>query len=274
MAVLFPHLSEPNKGQDALRNGPDSKSQNASVWDKHSATAPRSVLRTFAPGFLARQEARSKRKALQHQLKQVTRYLGTIANASHSSLPDDLGQPNPTSLNSTLRNILSQSDLTTGLKSSQGSAMIEMINSLQMAGQSTTKTLDTNARPTFWEQVWPKAAMYPLLFVIVARQVHKNKDALWLALQDAQETVKGFVTGWVIEPVTNIINTVRGKGGLSLTGQQSLASDLDSLERMVLDFDREVYKMDDAQLAQISSKVRDGDLSEVLKAWETDIKVS
>jgi ATP synthase regulation protein NCA2 len=42
---------------------------------------------------------------------------------------------------------------------------------------------------------------------------------------------------------------------------------------MVADFARDEYKLDDAQVATIMQKVREGDLTMVLKAWEQDIKV-
>lgn len=282
LAVLFPHLSEYDAAQQDLPspetlNTLSTAQKPFSRKERASSVGPSSnILRTFAPGFLARQEARIKRKALERQLKQVVSQLGAIASTSQSALPEVLSPDSSTSLDMTFAAMASSSSGSgpepQGVTSSQ-SGLLQLITTLKIGRQTTEKSLQTNARPTFWEQVWPKAAVYPLLFVVVARQVHKNKDAIWLALQDAKETVKGFVLGWVVEPVTNIINTVRGKGGLALTGEQSLASDLDSLERMVLDFDREVYKMNDAQLARVSSKLRDGDLSEVLQAWETDIKV-
>lgn len=42
---------------------------------------------------------------------------------------------------------------------------------------------------------------------------------------------------------------------------------------MVLDFGRDEYKLSEAQLAELGTRVREGDLTAVLKAWEQDIKV-
>lgn len=42
---------------------------------------------------------------------------------------------------------------------------------------------------------------------------------------------------------------------------------------MVLDFGRDEYKLSDVQLSELSKRVREGDLTAVLKAWEQDIKV-
>jgi nuclear-control-of-ATPase protein 2 len=48
---------------------------------------------------------------------------------------------------------------------------------------------------------------------------------------------------------------------------------MQSLERMVADFARDQYKLDDAQVETVMRRVREGDLTMVLKAWEQDIKV-
>jgi len=42
---------------------------------------------------------------------------------------------------------------------------------------------------------------------------------------------------------------------------------------MVLDFGRDEYKLSESQLAELGTRVREGDLTAVLKAWEQDIKV-
>lgn len=47
-----------------------------------------------------------------------------------------------------------------------------------------------------------------------------------------------------------------------------------SLERMVVDFGREYYGLDEYQVAILVQQVRDGDVSAVLKAYEKEIKVS
>lgn len=51
-------------------------------------------------------------------------------------------------------------------------------------------------------------------------------------------------------------------------------ANLQSLERMVAQFGRDHYNLSDDQLAQLTSQVREGDLSSVLKAYEEAIKVT
>lgn len=232
------------------------------------------VWKTFAPGFLAKQEARLKRKALERELKQVAHALGQVANSSHTLSENPSITPQSLNIQVALIAGALHSENNTEQADSLRANLSSLTSILSSSSSRTSSILSSNARPSFWEQVWPRFAAYPLIFYIAARQIHKNQDAIWQALVDAKETARGFFVSWVVEPVSKILDTIRGKGGLSLTGRQSLASDLDSLERMVLDFDREVYKMNDSQLQQVSAKLREGDLSEVLQAWETDIKVS
>jgi nuclear-control-of-ATPase protein 2 len=42
---------------------------------------------------------------------------------------------------------------------------------------------------------------------------------------------------------------------------------------MVADFARDQYHLDDAQIEELTKRVREGDLTMVLRAWEQDIKV-
>lgn len=280
LAVLFPHLADQQQGSFARGPLPPDSSDTATINMRNCGEEPqshRSIFKTFAPGFLARQEARIKRKALQEQLETVVSRLGLMAAASHQSIASSLRSMDSQTLASTLVQANSQMG---GLESSSSpessqlsGSLAALASTLHSGSQTTSSVMATNARPSYFEQAWPKLVSYPIGFYILSKQIYNNRDAIWLALADAKETVHGFLIGWVVEPVSKIVNTVRGKDGLSLTGRQSLSSDLDSLERMVIDFDREVYKMSDSELAQIKTNLRDGDLSEVLKAWENDIKV-
>ena len=77
----------------------------------------------------------------------------------------------------------------------------------------------------------------------------------------------------------NVIKTIRHNEGseLSLLGKQSLEGDRASLERMVVDFaldNPEIagLKDDPAAIAAIRHKVREGDVTPVLRAYEQDLK--
>ncbi|GAA5822715.1 hypothetical protein JCM11251_004353 [Rhodosporidiobolus azoricus] len=128
------------------------------------------------------------------------------------------------------------------------------------------------APPTALTRAWPYALAFPLAAYTAAKVIYRNRDSLEKFARETAETVRGFVVGWVVEPVKKILETLKGGETVRLMGRESLRSDLDSLERMVLDFARDEYHLPPDQLAALAEKVRSGDLTTVLKAWEKDIK--
>ncbi|KAH9457838.1 hypothetical protein Pst134EB_010150 [Puccinia striiformis f. sp. tritici] len=93
-------------------------------------------------------------------------------------------------------------------------------------------------------------------------------------VRDAKETLKGFISGWVIRPVEDIIQTLRAgqEGTLAIMTKDSLAPELNSLERMVVEFGRDKLKWKEDDLAKLSESVKEGNLTSVLKVWEQEIK--
>ncbi|BGP29902.1 Nuclear control of ATPase protein 2 [Rhodotorula toruloides] len=128
--------------------------------------------------------------------------------------------------------------------------------------------------PGFWTRSWPYLLSIPLLSSLVARAVYNHRLTLRQYALDAASTVKGFLFDWVLEPVRKILDTLRGGSAdeVALMGRESLRSDLDSLERMVVDFARDEWGLGMAETDELARKVRVGDLTEVLKVWEEDIK--
>lgn len=55
---------------------------------------------------------------------------------------------------------------------------------------------------------------------------------------------------------------------------RSTFDELQSLERMVVEFASEKQTLSPSELAALSSRVREGDLSEVLRVYEQELKVS
>lgn len=133
----------------------------------------------------------------------------------------------------------------------------------------------TLAPPGALARAWPYLLSVPLVGGIVARTVYNNRASLRLWAQETVSTVRGFLIDWVVEPVRHILETLRGgdEGGIALMGRESLKSDLASLERMVVDFARDEYKLGPDELQVLAEQVKAGDLTPVLRVWEEDIKV-
>jgi len=86
-----------------------------------------------------------------------------------------------------------------------------------------------------------------------------------------------FWANWVVEPTRKVIGTIRHdeSSEVSILSKRSLEGDRASLERMVVDFaiaNPDGPVLNASQIADIRSKVREGDLTTVLKAYEKDIQ--
>jgi nuclear-control-of-ATPase protein 2 len=93
--------------------------------------------------------------------------------------------------------------------------------------------------------------------------------------------VRDFWLNWVIEPTHKVIRTIRHdeSSEIAIMSRDSLKADRESLERMVVDFaiDKphfavESSSLSDVQIAEIRSKVAEGDVTPVLKAYEKDLR--
>lgn len=96
-------------------------------------------------------------------------------------------------------------------------------------------------------------------------------------ITDIGSTTIRFWGNWVVEPVEKLIKTIRHDEGseIALMSKNSLEADRASLERMVVDFvvDHDTSGGQDAVATDIlASKVREGDLTPVLKAYERDLR--
>ncbi|BGP22657.1 nuclear controlof ATPase protein [Rhodotorula toruloides] len=145
---------------------------------------------------------------------------------------------------------------------------------LPAQSRAFTRTSLLLAPPSFWARSWPYLLSIPLLSSLVARAVYNHRLTLRQYALDAAETVRGFLFDWVLEPVRKILDTLRGGSAdeVALMGRESLRSDLESLERMVVDFARDEWGLGARETEEMARKVRVGDLTEVLKVWEEDIK--
>lgn len=97
-------------------------------------------------------------------------------------------------------------------------------------------------------------------------------------IRELGTTTIDFWYNWVVEPTKRLIGTIRHdeNSELAIMSKDSLKSDQESLERMVVDFavqnPENGTPYTEAQIADIRNKVREGDLTAVLKAYEKDIQ--
>ncbi|KAG7841095.1 hypothetical protein KL942_002083 [Ogataea angusta] len=102
----------------------------------------------------------------------------------------------------------------------------------------------------------------------------------WLKLNLVDTTV-GFWHNWIVEPFNNILRTIRHdeNSRIAIMSQKSLSSDLESLERMVLEYslDNQAYFGQSEGMSQdmaelVKREVAQGNLEIVMKGYENDLK--
>ena len=131
-------------------------------------------------------------------------------------------------------------------------------------------------RPSRLVRYWlPGLALFlssgALLRVLVNR---KANIVTWI--RDFGTTSIDFWNNWVVEPMKKIIGTIRHDkdSEIAIMSRESLKGDRDSLERMVVDFARDNpntstgLPLSDLEISVIRAKVREGDLTPVLRAYE------
>ena len=135
-------------------------------------------------------------------------------------------------------------------------------------------------RPSPLVRYWlPGTALFlasgTLLRVIVSR---KAEIITWI--QDFGDTTIDFWNNWVLEPLKKVIGTIRHDedSEIAIMSKESLQGDRASLERMVVDFaidnanTSSGARLTDAEVADVRAKVREGDLTPVLRAYERDLR--
>ena len=131
-------------------------------------------------------------------------------------------------------------------------------------------------RPSRVKRYWlPGLALFlssgTLFHILVNR---KAEIITWI--RDFGTTSIDFWNNWVVEPMKKVIRTIRHDkdSEIAIMSRESLKGDRDSLERMVIDFARDNpntstgLPLTESEISVIRTKIREGDLTPVLRAYE------
>jgi len=144
---------------------------------------------------------------------------------------------------------------------------------------SVSKELNVQyGRPSRLVRYWfPGLALFlsssTLLRIFVNR---KAEIVTWI--RDLGTTTVDFWDNWVVEPVKKVIGTIRHdkNSEIAIMSRESLQGDKASLERMVVDFITDNPTSGEpftaAEIADVRDKIREGDMTPVLKAYEKDLR--
>ena len=134
-------------------------------------------------------------------------------------------------------------------------------------------------RPSRLVRYWIPGAVLLLSGSTLLRLVANRRAEIRQWIQEFGNTIVGFWSNWVIEPVKKLIGTIRHdeSSEVAIMSKDSLRADRASLERMVVDFaadhpSESGSKYTEAEIADIRAKVKEGDLTPVLRAYERDLQ--
>jgi nuclear-control-of-ATPase protein 2 len=137
-------------------------------------------------------------------------------------------------------------------------------------------------RPSKLIRYWLPAGALLLSSTTILRIFVNRRAEIITWVKDFGSTIKDFWMNWVIEPTKKIIGTIRHDkdSEVAIMSKESLKGDRDSLERMVVDFAIDnpsaaglgERSLSEAQILDIRAKVKEGDLTPVLRAYEKDLR--
>lgn len=145
---------------------------------------------------------------------------------------------------------------------------------------ATNKLASQYGRPSLFIRYWFPATILALSSGTLLRILFNRRIEILTWIRDFGTTVQDFWYNWVVEPVKKIIGTIRHDkdSEIAIMSKDSLRGDRASLERMVVDFAVDNSKSVDGgplgeiEIAEVRAKVREGDLTSVLKAYEKDLR--
>ena len=140
----------------------------------------------------------------------------------------------------------------------------------------STKLAADNGKPSRLVRYWlPGLALFFSSSTLL-RLLTNRKVAIITWTRDFGTTYIDFWNNWVIDPIKKVVRTIRHDtdSEIALMSRESLRGDKDSLERMVIEFARDNpnvstgLPLTDSQISVVRAKVREGDLTPVLRAYE------
>ncbi|KAF2748069.1 NCA2-domain-containing protein [Sporormia fimetaria CBS 119925] len=133
-----------------------------------------------------------------------------------------------------------------------------------------------NGTPSAIVRYWLPASILMVSSTTILRIAVNRKEEILTWIREFGQTVIDFWQNWVVEPTKKVIGTIRHDedSEVSILSKRSLEGDRESLERMVVDFAvaNSDGPLNDSQIADLRTKVREGDLTPILKVYERDLQ--
>jgi nuclear-control-of-ATPase protein 2 len=147
--------------------------------------------------------------------------------------------------------------------------------------QQSKVMVQKHGKPSRIIRYWLPITVGVLSSSTILRYLVNRKAEILTWIQEFGHTIRDFWINWCVEPTRKVIQTIRHDkdSEVSIMSKRSLEGDRASLERMVVDFavDNPGNATDtgspltEVEIASLRAKVREGDLTPVLKAYEKDL---
>lgn len=226
-----------------------------------------------SPLSLARDECRIKRKKLEALRDDRALRIGLLASASH-----DLERA--LSIHSTSQLTQHVILLSLALSPSPQSQSLqprldqEFLVQLEESNKYHSQEIDTLRRPSRLVRIWPRLVIIPPTIYFVSRTLYRSRESIVEHFKEATVTVRVFWESWVLQPIRNILDTIRtgGDEGVRVISKDALRADMESLERMTIALGTEKLGYTPEQIESLRQQIQQGDLTPVLQVYENDIK--
>lgn len=143
---------------------------------------------------------------------------------------------------------------------------------------TSKKIVEEHGRPSRIVRYWVPTLLFFFSSSTLLRIFFNRKAEIMAWIRDLVTTTRDFWYDWIIEPLRKVIGTIRHDedSEVALMSKRSLEGDRNSLERMVVDFAKDTSSnslgLNDEDIADLRAKVKEGDLTPVLKAYEKDLR--
>lgn len=134
-------------------------------------------------------------------------------------------------------------------------------------------------RPNRFIRYWPAGTLLLVFGSTILRVLANKRAEIRVWIQEFGVTVVDFWRNWIIDPAKKLIGTIRHDEAseVAIMSKDSLKADRESLERMVVDFavdhpEETGAKFTESEIETIRAKVKEGDLTPVLRAYERDLR--
>lgn len=141
--------------------------------------------------------------------------------------------------------------------------------------------IDKYGKPSYWVRMWPTFIVGSVAGVFALFSFLHNWQAIvdWFRTS-VVSTIQLFFQNWIVSPIKQIIHTIRhdNSSQIAVISKRALQADMDSLERMVVQFAVEndtppppglSWTPEDIQ--HVKNGVQQGDITPVLKSYEKEI---